>query len=65
MTDFGWVTVTAECPADGCDGEDDVRVFGQDGDTIYRNVKCSTCSVTYTVAIAITCEGAATEYKID
>lgn len=65
MADFGWVTVTAECPAGGCDGEDDVRVFGSHGESIYRNVECSTCSVVYNVKVVITCSGAVTEYVID
>lgn len=65
MTDFGWVTVTAECPAQGCDGEDDVRIFGSHGASIYRSVKCTTCDVTYTVKVVVTCSGAVTEYVID
>ena len=65
MADFGWVTVTAECPADGCEGENEVRVFGSHGDTIRRNPICPTCETAYTVEIVITCSGAVTEYVID
>jgi len=65
MTDHAQVTVTAECPAEGCDGEDDVTVEGDHGDSKYKMVTCSTCSVTYGIKVVITASGAVTEYALD
>ena len=64
MVDFGWVTVTTTCPVVGGDGDTDTRVFGSDGETIYKNVECPE-GHKYTVGVVMTVEGAATAYVID
>lgn len=64
MTDYGHLTVTASCPYDGCDGTDDVRVYGANSTDVYKIVVCSTCGETYSVKVAITATGAVTEYEL-
>jgi len=64
MADYGWMTVTTECPVEACDETVDIRVFGKDGDTVYRTVE-DAAGHTYVVAVVITVEGAVTEYVID
>jgi len=64
MADYGYMEVTSTCPVVAEDGDTTSRIFGKDGATIYRNVVCPE-GHTYTIAIAITVEGAVTEYVID
>lgn len=64
MADFGQVTVTATCPVVGCGGTDSVRVFGNNNQTKYYNVKCSTCEATYTIKVVFTVSGAVTNYEL-
>ena len=66
MADHAQVTVTATCPYVACGvGTNEVTVEGDHGDVKYKNVTCPECGEVYTVAVAITASGAATEYKID
>jgi hypothetical protein len=64
MADYGWVTVTTECPVEACDETKDIRVFGKNGDSIYRTVT-DDAGHTYTVKVVMTVSGAVTEYVID
>jgi hypothetical protein len=64
MPDFGQVTVTGTCPVVGCGETDDVRVFGNNAQTKYYNVKCSTCNETYTIKVVFTVSGAVTNYEL-
>jgi len=63
--DFGYMAVTADCPADGCAGTEVVRVWGQNGDSLYRTVYCTTCEVSWTIKVVVTVSGAVTNYVID
>jgi hypothetical protein len=62
--DFGYMDVTFECPESGCSGTETVRVWGQNGESIYRTVECTTCSVTNAMKVVITVSGAVTEYEL-
>ena len=64
MADFGYMEVTGTCPVTGADGDTTIRVFGNNGDSIYRNIVCPE-GHTYTVKVVITVNGAVTEYVID
>jgi hypothetical protein len=64
MADYGYVGITSTCPVSASDGDTDSRIFGKDGDTIYRNVVCPE-GHTYTIEVDLTVEGAVTEYVID
>lgn len=64
MTSSATIEVTTDCPEIDCDGTDDIAVFGFDGQTVHTDVVCSTCGVTYHVAVVITAEGAATETSL-
>jgi hypothetical protein len=61
MTDYGYMTVTAECPS--CLVETDVRIIGNDGDEKYRTINCA-CGVTYAIKVVLTISGAVTEYTL-
>lgn len=65
MADHAQVTVTTDCPADGCAATNDVTVEGDHAASKYRMVECATCDVWYGVKIVITASGAATEYVLD
>jgi hypothetical protein len=63
MADYGYMEVTTDCPHAACDETVDVRVFGENGDVIYRTVECDS-GHTYTAAITITVSGASSETEI-
>jgi len=63
MPDYGYMTVTTECPHEACDETVDVRVFGADGDVVYRTVECDS-GHSYTAEITITVEGSSSETEI-
>ena len=65
MTDVGYADVTTACPVGACEGTDIVRVFGIDGNSYYRTVKCSTCGEYYGVKVVMTVEGTITEYTLE
>ena len=58
----GWITVTTDCPADGCTATNDINVTGGNGDIITKNVSCAECEVDYAAEITITFTAASTEY---
>ena len=64
MADFGQVTVTGTCPVGVCGETTEVRVFGNNNQTKYYNVKCSVCEETYTIKVVFTVSGAVTNYEL-
>ena len=64
MPDYGFMTVTGECPQAGCNGTDDVRVYGSNGSAVSKAVVCSTCGAHYTVKATITVSAAAVSYDL-
>ena len=64
MTDFGYMTVTTTCPVEPLDGDADTRLFGQDGNTVFKQETCPEGHV-YTVGTVINVSGVATAYVID
>lgn len=64
MADYGYMTVTTTCPVTPADGTTDTRIFGKNGDTIYKTVQCPN-GHDYTIGVVLTISGVATAYVID
>ena len=63
MADYGWATVTSTCPVTPADGDTESRIFGGDGDSIYRTVECPE-GHTYGIKVVMAVTGTVTEYVL-
>jgi len=64
MADYGYMDVSATCPTHGGVTET-VRIYGSNGDTVYRVVKDQTNGDYFTIKVVITVSGAVTSYAHD
>lgn len=65
MSDVGYADVTTDCPVGSCAGTNIVRIFGLDGNSYFRTVKCGTCAQYYGVKVAMSVSGTVTEYTLE
>ena len=64
MADYGYMDVTATCPTHG-GATETVRIYGTNGEVVYKVVEDSTNGDFYTIKVTITVSGAVVSYAHD